>query len=314
MLPITADPLRIIAFPGAPNLPTFAALERDSFRSFGVDVSLELTNSSIDQAERVAAGEFDVAFTAFDNVVAYSSGQGGAGDDVDPEYVVIMGATQLELSLVVDPSVDEHAQLLGRSIALDALGTGFVFVLYEMLERAGVDRSRCEFVPVGATPQRWQAVRAGRHAATLTIEPFTSLATTAGFRILDSSSRLFTSYQGGVVAARRTVLEERPAVVRAFIDGYLDGLGWVLDPSNRPAVTDLLMRRMDIDSAAVRPVLDSVLSPESGLTPDARLLPDGVDTVLALRSRYGDSVPEDLCSFVDLTLLEAALTPRRDRS
>jgi len=279
---MTVDPLRIIAFPGASNLPTFAAMERDSFRSFGVDVvSLELTSSSITQAERVAAGEFGIAFTAFDNVVAYSPDQGAAGDDVDPEYVVIMGATQLELSLVVDPSVDEHAQLMGRSIALDALGTGFVFVLYEMLERAGVDRSRCEFVPVGATPQRWQAVRAGIHAATLTIEPFTSLATTAGFRILDSSSCLFTSYQGGVVAARRTVLE-RPAAVRAFIDGYLDGLGWVLDPSNRPAVTDLLMSRMDIDPAAVRPVLNSVLSPESGLTPDARLLPDGVDTVLAL--------------------------------
>lgn len=307
------DLLRIIAFPGAPNLPTFAAMEHDSFRRRGVDVSLEMTTSSIAQAKRVAAGEFDIAFTAFDNVVAYSSGQGAAGDDIDPEYIVIMGATRLELSLVVDPSIEAHAQLMGTSIALDALDTGFAFVLYEMLEREGVDRDRCEFVPVGATPQRWHAVRAGTHTATLTIEPFTSLARTAGFRVLDSSSRLFSIYQGGVVAARRTVLEQRPAAVRGFINGYLDGLDWVLDLSNRPAVTDLLVKWMDIDPGAVTPVLDSVLSSESGLTPDGRLLSDGVDTVLALRSRYAaGGVLADLGRFVDLALLEAAVTARRD--
>lgn len=310
---MTIDDVRVIAFPGAPNLPTFAALERDLFTKHGVNVILELTTSSIAQAKGVAAGEFDLACTAFDNVVAYSTGQGAAGDGVDPEYAVVMGATQLELSLVAEPSIQGHLDLRGKSIALDALETGFAFVLYEMLDQAGVDRAQCEFVEVGATPKRWGAVRSGEHSATLTIEPFTSLARAEGFQVIDSSSRLFHEYQGGVVAARRPVLEQRPTAVGALIAGYLEGLDWVLDPGNKSEVAELLQRHMSIADAAIEPVLASVLSPRSGLTPDARLLADGMRTVLELRARHGSRAAPDDVDFSDLSLWERAMESRERR-
>ena len=68
------ETLRIIAFPGAPNLPLFAALEKGYLADEGLTAELTLTPSSVAQAERTAAGEFDIIFTAFDNVVAYSEG------------------------------------------------------------------------------------------------------------------------------------------------------------------------------------------------------------------------------------------------
>jgi ABC-type nitrate/sulfonate/bicarbonate transport system substrate-binding protein len=214
----------------------------------------------------------------------------------------------------VDPSVRSHADLAGRSIALDALDTGFAFVLYEMLERAGVDRDRCQLVAVGATPQRWHSVRDGTHAATLTIEPFTSVARAAGFDVLDSSTRLFESYQGGVVTAPRQVLDDQAGAVRAFVDGYLDGLGWVLEPSNRDAVRELLVRRMDLDPRAVERVLDSVLSPGSGLTPEAELLTGGIQTVLDLRSRHGPGGElADVASYTDVSVWKSAIESRRER-
>ena len=155
------SPLRVIAFPGAPNLPTFAAIEHGQFQQRGFDVELELTPSSIYQAEKTAAGEFDIICTAFDNVVAYGSGQGAAKAGINPDYVVIMGATQLELSLVTAPSIKNLADLAGKTIALGALTTGFAFVLFDMLEKAGVDQSDVEFVAVGATPQRYRRLAKG---------------------------------------------------------------------------------------------------------------------------------------------------------
>ena len=98
-----------------------------------------------------------------------------------------MGATRIELSLVVEPGVQSYDDLKGRSLALDALNTGFAFVLYDMLERAGLSMEDCELAPVGATPRRWASVNAGEHAGTLTIEPFTSIAVANGFRVLQSS-------------------------------------------------------------------------------------------------------------------------------
>ena len=301
-------PVRIIAFPGAPNLPTFAAIEKGYFADEGLAVELALTASSVAQAERTAAGEFDIVFTAFDNVVAYGEGQGAAADGVDPDYMVLTGATQLELAIVTAPEVKSYADLKGRSIALDALTTGFAFVLFDMMEKSGLSRDDVTFAAVGATPQRWQSVKAGDHAATLTIEPFTSIARRSGFNVLDVSSNHFASYQGGSIAARRAYAAENPETVKAFIRAYLKGLAWTLDPANREAGAALLQSRMpDIQPAAVPSIMASLLSPRSGLTPGAHILPEGMRTVLDLRSRYGkgDKVLTDIEKYLDLSFFEA---------
>jgi ABC-type nitrate/sulfonate/bicarbonate transport system substrate-binding protein len=297
--------LRVIAFPGAPNLPTFAAIELGLFAAEGLGVALTLTGSSIEQARRTAAGEFDIICTAFDNVVAYSEGQGAAGDGVNPDYVVVSGATQLELSLIVAPEVETFADLKGRTLALDALSTGFAFVLDEMLARAGIDKADCPYVAVGATPQRWQSVKAGDHVGTLTIEPFTSIARKNGFRVLQQSSDLFGSYQGGVIATRRATLAQQGDKVAAFLRGYLNGLAWVLDPTNRAAAEEILQARMpEIQPLALKSVMNSVLSPKSGLTPGAAILPEGMRQVLKLRSQYGGggTALSDHERYVDLSL------------
>ncbi|HET7678819.1 MAG TPA: ABC transporter substrate-binding protein [Xanthobacteraceae bacterium] len=298
--------IRVIAFPGAPNLPAFAAIEHGFFRDEGLAVELSTTPSSVFQAQKIAAGEFDIAFTAFDNVVAYSEGQ-GAPEGGNPDYCVIMGATQLELSFVVAPEIKNYRDLKGRSIALDAVSTGFAFVLYDMLERGGLSKGDYSFAAVGATPQRWQSVKDGAHAGTLTIEPFTSIARRAGFNVLSASTQLYDSYQGGIVAARRGWLKENPELAKAFIRGYLKGLDWTLEPANREPAEALLLSKMpEIQPAAAKPVMASLLSPRSGLTPNAEILPEGMKRVLALRSRYGAGGREltDIDKYLELSLFQ----------
>ncbi|NNU80786.1 ABC transporter substrate-binding protein [Halovulum dunhuangense] len=305
---MTARTLRVIAFPGAPNLPTFAAIANGCFADEGLELDLKLTPSSVEQARATAAGDCDIACTAFDNVVAYAEGQGAAGPDVDPGYVVVAGATQLELSLVVTPGIETFADLRGRSVALDALATGFAFVLYDMMARNGIGMSEVEMAAVGATPQRWQSVKAGTHAATLTIEPFTSIAVKSGFRVLARSSDIYDSYQGGVIAARRGFAARHPDAVQGFLRAYLRGLAWVRDPANRDAAEALLQERMpEVQPQAVRPVMESLLSPRSGLTPGAAVLPEGMANVLGLRTRFGagGAVLSDAGKYLDLSHLEA---------
>jgi ABC-type nitrate/sulfonate/bicarbonate transport system substrate-binding protein len=307
--------LRVIAFPGAPNLPIFAAMAQGYFAREGLDVALELTPSSVYQAEQTAKGDFDLVCTAFDNVVAYTEKQGAAGADVDPDYVVVMGATQLELSLVVSSDIKTFQDLKGKTIALDAKATGFAFVLSEMLEKAGLVANDTEFVTVGATPQRWRSVKSGEHAATLTIEPFTSIATRSGFNVLQTSSDLFSAYQGGVVATRRAFAAENPGHVRGFLRAYLKGLDWVTDPANRDTAAKLLQDKMPaIQPQAIAAVMTSVLSPRSGLSPEGRLLPEGMARVLDLRSRHGagDAVLKDVERYLDLQYYEDVMKePKR---
>jgi len=302
-------PLRVIAFPGAPNLPIFAALARRDFENEGLAVTLETTSSSVYQIESLYAGEFDVAATAFDNVVAYQERQGAVALEGDPDLFAFMGATRIELSLIAAPAIKSVASLEGQTIALDALATGFAFVLYDMLERAGVTLEACDLAAVGATPQRWEAVRDGAAAATLTIEPFTSIARAQGFNVVATSAQDLPNYQGGIFAARRSFAAEHGSAIEKFIRGYLAGLAWTLDPVNEAAAQALLLERMPaIKPGVVGAVMEKLVDSRTGLTPGGHIDRDGMATVLVLRRRYAAPrrALDSIEPYVDLSFYDRA--------
>jgi ABC-type nitrate/sulfonate/bicarbonate transport system substrate-binding protein len=301
--------IELICFPGAPNLPIFVAKEKGFFERAGVAINMTTTPSSAFQAENLINGKFHIAGTAFDNVVAYQEGQGAVTFDRQPDLFAFMGATQVELAFIVAPTINGYADLKGKSLALDAVATGFAFVLYEMLARAGLSREDYSFAAVGATPHRWEAVRTGAHVGTITIEPFTSIAKAQGFKVLETSTNVFPVYQGGSFAASRQWAAANADALKGFIQGYLAGLAWTLDPPNREEATQTLLRNMpEIKPGVAGAVMESLLSPKSGLTPKGVILPEGVKAVLDLRTRYGSgSAPlTDPSKYIDLKYYDEA--------
>jgi ABC-type nitrate/sulfonate/bicarbonate transport system substrate-binding protein len=299
---VTNPNIELICFPGAPNLPIYVAQSKGLFESNGVAVNLTTTPNSAFQAENLASGKFQIAGTAFDNVVAYQEGQ-GAVPLKDTDFFAFMGATQVELAFITAPTISSYEDIKGQSLALDALSTGFAFCLYEMLARNGLSKSDYKMVPVGATPARWESVKAGEHVGTLTIEPFTSIARNQGFKVLDTSTNIFPAYQGGAFAASRKWAAANPDALKGYIRGYLAGLAWTLDPANREEATQILLTNMpEIKPQVAGAVMNSLLSPRSGLTPKGAMLMDGVDKVLDLRSRYGSGgTLSDPTKYIDLS-------------
>lgn len=306
------DTVNVIAFPGAPNLPLFVAKEHGLFEQFGIGVELTTTPNSVFQFEQLSVGAFDIGMTAFDNVVAYREGQGPANLAGAKDFHAIMGATQIELSFVVAPHIKSYADLKGKSIALDALATGFAFVLYEMLARNGLNKGDVEMVAVGATPQRWQSVKAGEHVGTLTIEPFTSVARVAGFPALDVSSNVVDAYQGGIVAVSQHWARQNPHKVKAYLQAYLKALEWTLDADNNADAKRILLENMPaIKPAVADAVMLSLLAAKSGLTPNGAILRDGIATVLRLRSTYGGGEQlRDIDRYLDLSFYDDVMQNR----
>ncbi|NKB55994.1 MAG: PhnD/SsuA/transferrin family substrate-binding protein [Alphaproteobacteria bacterium] len=307
--------INLIAFPGAGNLPFYAAAAQGLFERYGISVALETTPSSMYQAQKLVAGEFDLACTAVDNVIAYQEGAGEVALDREPDLFILMGATQIELSFVVSPDIESYADLAGKSLAMDALTTGFAFALYQMLENAGLDPEATELVSVGSTPSRWESVRDGEHAGTLLIEPFTSMARAAGFRVLESSLDTFEHYQGQVFTASRSWANAHKDSVTSFIQGYLDALDWVLDPINRDAAEALLIENLPaVNEKSAGPVLNKLVSPRTGLSPLAAIDMAGLETVLELRSRFAPSKKRltDPVKYLDLSYYEEAVAARAD--
>lgn len=304
-----ADALKVIAFPGTGNIDHFIGEDKGFYADAGIEVELTPTPNSVYQITNFAAGAFDIASTAIDNIVAYTEGQGAAELDADPDMFVFMGGAQIELPFIVAGDVASYADLKGRSIALDALSTGFAFILYRMLENNGLAPGDYTLASVGGTDKRWESLKAGEHAGALLNDPFSKFALDAGFRQLDTSIDVLDHYQAGIFAARRPWARDNADRLVAFIGAHLKILDWLYDPANRDEAADILASHMPAIAAAAGAAVDRLTAPRTGFTPKCALDMAGIETALALRSQYAEPRKEltDPGKYLDLSYYERAL-------
>jgi ABC-type nitrate/sulfonate/bicarbonate transport system substrate-binding protein len=280
--------LRVIVFAGGFNWPIWAAQSRGFFARHGVAVTTTDTPNSTFQLTGLARGDFDLAMTAIDNVIAYREGQGAPGVD-GSDLVAVMGGDNGFLKLVAQPEIATVADLRGKEVSVDSLTTGYAFVLLEILARNGLVLDRdYRTVPAGGVLQRHQQLLEGKHAATMLITPFDVLAQARGKRVLADASAALGSYQGLVAGVRRGWADRHPAAVTGYIRGYRDALDWLYEPANREAALELFLRHVPNatpESAAQAYAI--LLHPATGFQREARLDEAGTRTVVRLRETHG---------------------------
>ena len=204
-----AGTIKVIVFPGGFNLPLWTGIERQIFKSYGLDVEPQYTVNSVEQLTGMIAGRWEIALTGFDNIVAYQEGQGEAKIDVTPDLFAFMGGDSAFLRLVVQPDIASYADLKGKTLSVDALTTGFAFVLRKMLARSGLSEDDISFERAGGALQRFEALKAGKHAGTLLVTPFELIGKKQAFascRMRQKSCRATRAYparRGG--AGQRTM-------------------------------------------------------------------------------------------------------------
>jgi len=275
-------PFKAVAFAGAANWPLWAGLENGLFAAEGLILRHVLTPHSRAMASDLFTGAADLALTAIDNIVAYNEGQGEAELAGSTDFVAVMGVDDGMLSLMASPEIEKIADLKGRAVSVDALSTGFAFVLRELLGETQVD-----YVRVGGGKERLAALIAGEQSATLLNAPLDLVAEAAGFRRLARARDRLGAYQGVVAAVRRGWAAEHRDLVTAFIRAYHKTVGWLAAPANRAAAIDLLRARMPVlDPAIAGRAYALLLDPASGIFRDLAIDLAGVESVLRLRRAY----------------------------
>ena len=283
-----SQPLSIIVFPGGANLPLWAGIHQNFFAQQDLDVQPSYTRSSVEQITGLVKGTWDVGFTGFDNIVAYQEGQGEAVLDREPDLFAFMGGDNAFLRLVVQPDIKSYADLKGRVLSVDAMTTGFAFVLRKMLALNGLSEGDVTFERAGGAVQRYDALKEGRHAGTLLLTPFELTGRSFGLHVLQSASDVLPHYQGVVGVASRARAKENADRLDRFIAGYLLALRWLYQKDNPQAACAILMQNVPHMTAELAAATYGLLLAEKGgFDPAARLDSDGMKTVLALRSEYG---------------------------
>jgi len=295
--------LRVITFNGGWDLPFWAAQRQGFFDAQGLAVQIAYTPSSEALVTGLYDGKYDLAFATFDNFVAYQEGQGEVKLSGDPDFVAFMGGDGGFLSVVAGPQIKSFADLKGRTLSVDAMTNGLAFVLRELVNRGGLSESDVTYVRAGGTPNRYRELVAGKYDATLLRTPFELLARSRGLNVLATAESL-GAYQGTVGAVRKSWASAHAAAMVGFLRAYRAGVEWVCDPANREIAEALLVANIrDMTPALARQSYDLLVAANGGLYRDLRLNPQGMQTVLALRTKYGEprKTLDDASRYIDTT-------------
>ncbi len=307
------EKLSVIVFPGGFNWPIWTADTLGFFARENLDVAISYTPSSMEQLAGLIRGDWDIGMTGIDNVVAYQEGQGEAKIDREPDLFVFMGGDDAFLRLVVQGDIKSFADLKGKQLAVDALTTGFAFVLRKMIEKAGLKPSDVDYVRAGGVMQRWEALKAGNFAGTLLLTPFEIIAQSLGLRLLQSATDIYPRYQGIVGAARRGWARSHGPLLVGYIRAYLDALAWLYDRGNKAEALKILMARVpNLAAPIAEKTYGVLLADKGGFERKATLDIEGIKTVLALRSEYGEpkKALTDPRAYDDLSFYQKAIAGR----
>lgn len=309
----TLQNVNMITFGGGYSLPAWVAQREGFFARHGIAVNITHTPNSVFLMKNLIEGKFDLTVTAMDNLVAYQEGQGEAEYDGVCDLVAFMGVDDSFQSLMASPDIKSVADLRGRKIAVDALTTGYAFILREMIARAGMTDADVSYERTGGGPMRLKAMLDGNYAAGLLATPLDRIAADQGFTKLGTARELLGRYQGRTGFAQRSWIKNNEAAVIGFMRGYRDAMDWLYDRSNRAAAADLLMENdASVTPELARLSLDILLDEKGGFWRDLALDLEGIRTVLALRTRFGvpQKILTDPLPYVDLSLHDRAFADR----
>ncbi len=299
----STEPLKLIQFRAAYNLPIHAAMEAEIFSRHGLTVETAYTPSSVHITRVLKGGEFDIGHTSADDIVA------DVEHDESSDLFLFMGLHSGLFSLVGSRDIAAIDALLGKSIGVDARASGFALVLERTLQSKGFGKEDYRLIEIGGWERRYVSLLEGKISATLLTEPYVANALAAGCRLLARDYEMIPIYQGTCGAASRHWAQHHPDRLIRYIRAYVEATQWCFDLQNRQFCLDILSRHNGVEGAAAEKTLGDLLDQEHGLYPQAALNIPGVTAVLGLRSEMGYSArfAPSVEKYLDLSYYERAL-------
>jgi ABC-type nitrate/sulfonate/bicarbonate transport system substrate-binding protein len=157
--------------------------------------------------------------------------------------------------------------------------------MYEMLRQNGLNKGDYGIKPVGASFRRLEVMLSDKTAAASILNPpFTLRASAAGLNDLGTAVNSVGPYQATGAYLLRSWGSANADSVVAYIQAYVEGLRWSVDPKNKAQAVKLIADGLKLPDNVAQRAYDIAADPAEGLSKDARLDIDGFKNVLRLRA------------------------------
>jgi len=296
-------PLTVMVFQGLQNLPLFAAQANGLFAQHGLNVEVKIAPSSDELRNGLAAGRWQIAHAAIDNSVAMV-------EVAKADSVIFMGGDNGFNSLIVQADINAIEDLRGSTVAVDAPNTAYAFLLYEILRQKGLKRGTdYEAKAVGASFRRFEAMVHDKSLkAAMLNPPFSLRATEAGLKDMGLGVTAVGAYQATGAFVMRPWAQANADTMVRYIQAYVAGLRWALDPANKEEAIKLLVDGLKLPPAIAARCYEIETDPATGLARDGKLDLAGFNNVLRLRAEFEGGVPAAPEKYLDLSYYQRALT------
>ena len=296
--------LRVNVFNTSSNLPLLAAQAAGFFARRGLQIDIQHTPNSDAQRAGLAAGSFEIAHAAVDNAVAMAE----AGQDV----VIVLGGDAGMNDFMVRNEIKGMEELRGKVLAVDAPNTAYALAAKKILKNHGLLENRDYSVRLagGTGPRAAAMVADPQLAAGMINPPFSFTVRSQGLKSLGNQYTLLGPYQATGAFVMRPWARSHAEVLQNYLAAYIEGQRHVMNPDNREAMIELLMRSFKLEHSVAQGTWEALLAPGAGLAPDARFNLEGFQTVLAIRAEmegmWGGTPPAP-GKYLDLSYFNHAL-------
>lgn len=241
--------LRLGYFPNVTHAPAIVGVEKGLFNASlgdGVKVELVTFNSGTEAIEALFSGAIDASFIGPNPAVnGFAKSNGEA-------LRIVAGTTSGGAALVVRNTINSPADLKGKTLASPSLGNTQDVALRAWLTKQGLKADTTGGGDVAIRPQENADTLAGFVAGTIdgawVPEPWsTRLQLEGGGKVLVNEADL---WPGGQFVTTQLIvatkyLKDKPANVRALIDGLIDSLEYIkAQPADAMAVTNAGIERI----------------------------------------------------------------------
>ena len=289
--------LTVIVFPGVQNMPMFAAQAKGLYAKRGLNVEIKFTPNSDELRNGLAEGRYQIAHSAVDNAFALK-------DKANVDIAVVLGGDNSLNRLIVQPDIGSLADIKGKTVAVDAINTAYAFQLYEMLRQKGLNKGDYEVKSVGGTGSRLEAMTKDKTmVAAMLNPPFSVRAEKAGLKDMGTAAAALGAYQGTSAFVLRAWGKANADTLVKYLEAYVEGLRWSVDPKNKAEAVGLLFERLKLPEDIASLAYDST---KNDFNRDGAIDMEGVKNVLKLRAQFEGGTPAEPEKYLDLSYYQKA--------
>jgi len=290
--------LTVIVFPGVQNLPMFAAQAKGLYAKRGLSVDLKFTPNSDELRNGLAEGRYQIAHSAVDNAFALK-------DKANVDIAVVIGGDNSFNHLMVQADIKQLSDIKGKTVVVDAINTAYAFQLYEMLRQKGLNKGDYEIKMAGGTGARLDAmVNDKTMVAGMMNPPFSIRGEKAGLKDMGTAAAALGAYQGSSAFVLREWGKANTDPLVKYLQAYVEGLRWALDPKNKAEAVALLVERLKLPEDVATLAYDST---KNDFNRDGAVDMEGVKNVLKLRAQFEGGTPASPDKYFDLSYYQKAL-------